>query len=408
MKMRKILSVMMIGMIAAGFMACDDDEKEQSGSIVISNDQLNQTAWADDQDKTIQFVAAESWYSKVDFSSHSKADSIGDSTPWLTLDPENGGAGNVTVKVNMAKNLTGKDRSATIRILCGSSVSTISVQQKGTTEDGNVPDAETSDSTALMVREIVQYDEGVPYSIVFNYDGQKRVSDYSCYVVTDSSKQLEYKTTLTYSGNQITRTIESFCDGYESGTWIYTIENGRVVSGRDQSENFDGDIWRYDSLGNMSLYVEQFSIAQQEVDSVGNVWEGEETIDSTLTYYFWNDGVIETMLYQAEPMTSADPVTTNFEYYETGELLPPATTIQLPFIIDEISANEMTIYGLTGNGLQKFVKSVTVSGDPTGENNGTTNYRYVTDSKGNVTQIYAGWTSANGSAAEQLLWEIKY
>ena len=56
------------------------------------------------------------------------------------------------------------------------------------------------------------------------------------------------------------------------------------------------------------------------------------------------------------------------------------------------------------------IKKVTTSGDRWNKDNGTTTYRYVTDSKGYVVQIYSKWESAQGKtdAEEKLECEIIY
>lgn len=58
----------------------------------------------------------------------------------MTVSPDHGdAAGDYTITITLGVNTTGKNRRATVMIECGGTKITITVEQKGTTEEGEVP-----------------------------------------------------------------------------------------------------------------------------------------------------------------------------------------------------------------------------------------------------------------------------
>lgn len=106
--------------------SCSDDDGGKS-TIIISDNQKNQTAFADDVEKGITFTATEAWRTNVDYT-QTKADAT--TEQWVTLDPPSGDAGEVTIKVALKTNTTGKDRTATVHIISGSTTITVTISKK--------------------------------------------------------------------------------------------------------------------------------------------------------------------------------------------------------------------------------------------------------------------------------------
>ena len=132
------------------FLSCNDDNS--SDSISISKDQLNQSAYANASERGITFTAQEAWKTEINYNSATKAT---DTSNWITLDPPSGEAGTVTVKILLSPNYTGTGRKATIRIICGGSSITVTIEQKGQTEEGNTPiDPERPDQYKKLVSKI--------------------------------------------------------------------------------------------------------------------------------------------------------------------------------------------------------------------------------------------------------------
>ena len=135
--MKKILFHLFL--LASLFMAACHDDNGGPSSIVIDKDQQNQTAYADDTEKTIRFEATEAWHTEVDYTATKATETV---EKWVSLDPASGEAGEITIKLALSTNYTGTDRKATIHIICGGTTITVIIEQKGETENGEVPDEE--------------------------------------------------------------------------------------------------------------------------------------------------------------------------------------------------------------------------------------------------------------------------
>ncbi len=135
--------VFLLFTIAVFFVGCSDDENEETTPIVVDNQtSLNQNVFADKTEGSgVSFTTAAAWTSSI--KSATSVREVLKETPespdWISLSPSSGDkAGNYTVMINLEKNITGSDRSATIIINCEGSEIKINVTQKGTKEDGAV------------------------------------------------------------------------------------------------------------------------------------------------------------------------------------------------------------------------------------------------------------------------------
>lgn len=126
--------------------ACSDDNGAGTGKdIQLAPDTpKNYTIYADETSGTpsegISFTTTGPWRATV---AETRADASGNggSSSWVTVLPDHGDvAGDYTITITLGVNTTGKDRRATVTIECGGTKITITVEQKGTTEDGEVPD----------------------------------------------------------------------------------------------------------------------------------------------------------------------------------------------------------------------------------------------------------------------------
>ena len=124
--MKKILFHLFL--LASLFMAACHDDNGGPSSIVIDKDQQNQTAYADDTEKTIRFEATEAWHTEVDYTATKATETV---EKWVSLDPASGEAGEITIKLALSTNYTGTDRKATIHIICGGTTITVIIEQKG-------------------------------------------------------------------------------------------------------------------------------------------------------------------------------------------------------------------------------------------------------------------------------------
>ena len=72
--MKKILFHLFL--LASLFMAACHDDNGGPSSIVIDKDQQNQTAYADDTEKTIRFEATEAWHTEVDYTATKATETV--------------------------------------------------------------------------------------------------------------------------------------------------------------------------------------------------------------------------------------------------------------------------------------------------------------------------------------------
>lgn len=124
-------------MLFLGMTGCSENEGNKD-IVLIGGTQTTQTIYADQTTGDaggIRFTAVSDWTATVtEVTTQTKAE--GSSVDWLTLSAYNGGPGDYTLTMTISENLTGQDRKAKIEIRCGADVITITVEQKGTTEEG--------------------------------------------------------------------------------------------------------------------------------------------------------------------------------------------------------------------------------------------------------------------------------
>lgn len=398
---RRLLQMMILPLL---FLAsCSDDDGGKS-TIIISDNQKNQTAFADDVEKGITFTATEAWRTNVDYT-QTKADAT--TEQWVTLDPPSGDAGEVTIKVALKTNTTGKDRTATVHIISGSTTITVTISQKGLTEEGNIPEEVEPDPANVRQISSMKYYEGTEKDVTnFTYDENGRVKEY----VSFRGDIPVWKAVHEYQNNRIIAKIESDDDGYmESGTATYTLENNRVVLAVPDADEKLTQSWKYDNAGNMTQYA---YVTCNDFDSSDGSSGGREYgLDQT--DYTWSGNII-TQARTTYDVGDKDSeyLAYKFEYYEESEVKLLPASLDLGFFLEEFVLSEMTLFKYTGNTLGKAVKKITVTGDSGNENgNGVATYRYEVDSKGYITKIYRAWKPADEtkpSIDEYLLYEITY
>ncbi len=183
-----------------------------------------------------------------------KADG-GSEVDWLTLSAYSGGAGEVSLTMELKPNLTGKDRKAEIRISCGGVTITITVEQKGITESGGKPEPGPA-GYALVESIEADYFVGCKdkynrntANYVFRYDNQNRIAEYEIteydYYNDEGKRELDnkYTTRFDYTIQGEIRLTETETDGNSdySETETYRIlldDQGRAA--RFKEDGNDG------------------------------------------------------------------------------------------------------------------------------------------------------------------------
>ena len=92
--------------------------RQDTGTITIAADQLNQTVAATATSTDIIFSTEDAW--SADFENEAE---------WLSFDPENGDAGDNTINVNMQANTSDSARKAVIVITSGTSKAKVTINQ---------------------------------------------------------------------------------------------------------------------------------------------------------------------------------------------------------------------------------------------------------------------------------------
>lgn len=131
---------------AAALAGCSDDNGGDGGKDIqlAPGTPKDYTIFADETSGTpsegISFTTTGPWRASV-AETRADASDNGGSSSWVSVSPDHAdAAGDYTLTTTLGVNTTGEDRRATVTIECGGTKITITVEQKGTTEDGKVPD----------------------------------------------------------------------------------------------------------------------------------------------------------------------------------------------------------------------------------------------------------------------------
>lgn len=151
------------------------------------------TIYADETSGTpsegISFTTTGPWRATV---ARTRTDAS-DGSSWVTVFPDRGdAAGDYTIEISLGVNTTGKSRKATITIECGATKIKITVEQKGTTEEGEVPDEgdepvvpdPSERKMVARIEQTIDYWSGCndrfdTETYVFRYDDRDRIAEYT-------------------------------------------------------------------------------------------------------------------------------------------------------------------------------------------------------------------------------------
>lgn len=290
--------------VCCALTACSDGEGNDPKEIVLGEGtQTSQTVYADDtagKDKGIKFTTTGPWTAEV---AEVVTRAAGSTVDWLKLNQYSGDkAGDYTLTLTLTENLTGSDRKAAIKIICGSTVITITVEQKGKKEDGTVPDEEPSVPSVkkllTKLRYTREYDaHGDPGNfateLTFTYDVQNRITrvvemDYD---EKTGKGELDTEAYWSYSDNTIIETQR-----LEDDTWLseskitYTLNNNRVESWQSEDKETQDGVSRGEWKEKGTLhYDENGYLITANITSESNHGSGWETSSST-DFCEWQNG----------------------------------------------------------------------------------------------------------------------
>jgi len=101
-----------------------------------------------------------------------------------------------------------------------------------------VPDEDSPADGVRKISEIITSTDGEPNHIVFTYDEQGRVQEYSLYKEISGQKKTEYVTTLTYSEDRIVKKTQAYNDSYTTGTTTYSLSEGPYRQSKGGNRQF--------------------------------------------------------------------------------------------------------------------------------------------------------------------------
>lgn len=322
-KFHAILSLM--GAIA--FIACSDDNGGEEGKDIqlAPGTSKDYTIFADETSGTpsegISFTTTGPWRATV---AETRAD-VSEGSSWVTVSPDHGdAAGDYTITIALEVNTTGKDRRATVMIECGGTKITITVEQKGTTEEGEIPD--DSDEPAVPARQLISemkfYSKKNPdksYSnIKLTYDDQNRITKWQEESMDEGYRDAR-TITFEYGGDVVHISSDASSDDPDDpNTYTaYLNKNGFVT--RTEGPGRDATTYEYDSENRLVRMVQ------------ATEWQE----------YVWKDGNLTEIKYGND---DGETNVTRYTYYE--EL---ANKENFDIFYDRISWDEeLAIAGLTG------------------------------------------------------------
>ena len=303
--MRKLLSMMLMLIM---FVACSDDKEELKEIILDKGTSTEQIIYSDETTakEGISFTATENWAVVVnDISTRANG-----RVDWLELSQYNGGPGTYTLGITIAKNDTGSDRKAEIKIVCGGTTITIIVEQKAVTSEEagkepgvepGKPQAKRKVKTIKIYQEPDEYDKNNGIKDIYlseqfdlSYDDKGRIVNF---VLTDPDilYPTDYETiSFNYkkqgNGNLMIEVESKYNDEtYSNMEYLYCDHTGKVVSAKEV-ENDKG------------TYINEY---QYQYNEQGQLIQ-TECIESWTTDFTWSNSNIATYISTERYLGSGD------------------------------------------------------------------------------------------------------
>lgn len=379
--MKRILYLILAITMIAG---CD---KGGDDSPITGYDrtQLNQTLYADQTKGDFNFTATASWTTQIaDVTPAQRATA---SDIWITLDPSQGDAGGVNMKITLTPNLTGKDRTAMIKIVCGDMTITITVEQKATTESGDEPEPEIP-ATAKVISRINSFINGAADGYVtFEYDAQGRTKLFCIY---DKANVLESRATMTYTEREIK--METYNrDGDYTDTDVigFTLDaNGRVVF---HEETIEGKVCKFDYTYDVNGYLTDYYDGASWDEVIEPPVHGSRAEPRPImNHAVWENGNMKTFYDDWQNGTYRNKTEYEYTNYKNG-----FATIDLMMGAMN-SALLILNHGAFGKIRKNLIHRETVTGKEL-YNAGVHNWSYKFDGEGYVTEFTRAFTAVDSN-----------
>lgn len=402
--------IFIVLLAALTFFSCKKETSTEP-SIQLTSGSTNQTVYADQTStgagQQVKFSTQGPWHAEVSESIASKADSTID---WMTLSQTSGdAAGEYTLDITLSINYSGEDRTAVIRIICGESVITITIVQKGTTESGETPLPDPK--AGKVAKEIITYGDDVAGTIDthvwFENDAEGRITQvtysdeeepeariqqtfvYGADTLTMTS--YDYETYVDSDGNSTTQTITT--------TASFLMSNGRLTEEVPNSEDTPLSSWSYNDAGYLTRYVMPGAYTESTLTPDGSSSTSVTEYYTTNIDYTWERGcpVRVTATSSLTSMDSDDwTATCEFGIQPTG-----VSNFDMFSALLESGDWGMTfgLAGLRPAFLPTYIELTTQEGEQQ-----KATFRYEFDSDGSVTKVYRDLNEEG----ELLIMEIIY
>lgn len=403
--MKKILTLLAA---ALTLFSCQEKTPTEP-AIRVTSGSTNQTVYADQTtsatDQQVKFATQGPWRAEV--SEATKAESAVD---WVTLSQTSGdAAGEYTLDITLSVNYTGADRTAVIRIICGESVITITIVQKGVTESGEAPVPDPGADKA--VTEIISYGSAaagtIDSHVWFENDAQGRITKVTYSdaeepeprvqqvfvygVDTLTMTMYDYETYVDSDGNYATKAVAT--------TTAYLMSNGRLTEEVPSEPNVPLSTWTYNAAGYLTRYVQPGAYTESSLSP-----EGDSTITTTTYYttnfdYTWENGC-PVKVSTTSNLSTSEPD----DWTATSEFTTQPSGVSNMDMFSALleSGDWGMIYGSAGL-KSSFLPSKSLFTPSSGEQQ-TATFRYEFDSEGSVTKVYRNLDGAG----EALLMELVY
>lgn len=272
-------------------------ESEDSGNISISGNKSISSS-SEGGDFKVSFTAVDAWYASV--TRVTKSDTL----DWISISPDSGMAGECTVDVSVSPNNGSESRKAGIVISCAGETVTVTVTQKGSSDDeGNVvPDTAVVVNPQRMLRRIQNCDGTLQEDEILLGSGGDKLT-YMEITGRNENGELTYINRIRlnytpYNSVEINDHAEVYTNGEEetyNDKYVYVLndegmvdyfegapgkkflyDNGRLVKayGNDDDYIFSYDfVWDNGNLTSMAAgsYDEQFVYSKYPSDRISGL-----------------------------------------------------------------------------------------------------------------------------------------
>lgn len=349
--MRKLVLILFAICVFAG---CDE-ESDSPEDVRITSGSTKQVFFADNTagESGITFTTTGAWGARI--ASGTKADA----PVWLSVDPANGDkAGTYTINITLEQNLTGEDRKAEIQIICSKTTVTITVEQKGKTQNGEKPKLKLVSRLISSGSHPSEADNNFTDNIDFTYDAQDR---FTSVVFSGGSQSEPRKVAYSYEDDKV---VGKSTDGEVVMTGFFDKE-GYISTAYVLGSYIDAETG---SMGGKAGVPENFMTQYQAVYENGRIVmvaskaEYGGRIHADVCRYVWQDGnLVSGEMLQDGVEERIVLGTITCEYGTLREKRKPNMNLMTLCYLDRLSTDIFGVFGLCGKSPVHLLSKATIT-----------------------------------------------